>query len=223
MKIKLTHSQKVRAVAVTVGWFFVALSVELLRIATMGLDPANGFCIGAAEHFHEPVGTVVMIMCCIWILPALLFQRNLIGLGTVLMFCLGFAVDFWDFALHSIFSADTFLTLEGSIVLRFLLSIFGILALGFTASFYMSADMGLAPYDGLPFVIARLAKIQFKWARMAVDSTHLVLAVLVTFPDGTTLRYVGLATVMLAASLGPIFAFVMENITRPFISSLAKG
>ena len=58
---------------------------------------------------------------------------------------------------------------------------------------------------------------------MAVDSTHLVLAVLVTFPDGTTLRYVGLATVMLAASLGPIFAFVMENITRPFISNLAKG
>ena len=221
--MKLTHSQKVRAIVVTIGWFLVALSVELLRMATLGLDPANGFCIGAAEHFHEPVGTVVMIMCCIWILPAVLFQRSLIGLGTVLMFCLGFAVDFWDFALHSIFSPDTFSMLANSIVLRFLLSIIGIVALGFTVSLYMSADMGLAPYDGLPFVIARLTKKEFKYVRMAQDTTHLILAILVTIPDGTTLNYVGISTVLLATSLGPMFAFIMENITRPLVTDLARG
>lgn len=139
MKIKLTHSQKVRA---TVCF------------------------IGTSEHLHVPIGTVVATACVVWIIPSLLFNRKLIGFGTVVMFCFGFFVDMWNFILHSIFAESTFIMLDESLILRFLLTILGICLLAFAASFYMVADMGLAPYDAIPFVIEKMAKMKFKYARM---------------------------------------------------------
>ena len=87
----------------------------------------------------------------------------------------------------------------------------------------MAANMGLAPYDAMAFIIEKLAKIKFRNARIIVDSTALILAVIVTMPDGRTLQVIGIGTVILALGLGPILAFIMENLARPLIQRWSRG
>ena len=222
--MKISRSYRVKAIVVFVSIFFMGLGIALMRFSAMGTDPCNSFNFGIAEHFDIPLGVPAAILNLILLIFSILFYRDSIGLGTIVnMFGCGFAADFWRIFFRTTISEESFAILDDSIGLRFILVLIGISILGFFASFYMAANMGLAPYDAMAFIIEKLAKIKFRNARIIVDSTALILAVIVTMPDGRTLQVIGIGTVILALGLGPILAFIMENLARPLIQRWSRG
>lgn len=77
------------------------------------------------------------------------------------------------------------------------------------ASFYMVSDLGVAPYDALPQLLAARAKrLNFRAVRMIWDITFLVLGFLL----GST---IGLTTVITGFCLGPVITFV-SKLVKPW-------
>ena len=222
--MKFNRAYKIKAVIVIFSIFFVGLGITLLRFSMFGTDPFNAFNFGVAEHFGFPLTVPFIAGNIIFFIPALIFFRDSIGLGTIInWFGCGTSADIWRMILTSTLSESFFASLPDSYFYRLMFLLLGIVILGTAASFYMAADMGLLPYDAVPFIIQRFTKWKFRWARVCWDSIFLILAVCITMLDGTTFEIVGIGTLFLAVGLGPILNFVMDNIARPAIASLTRG
>lgn len=79
-----------------------------------------------------------------------------------------------------------------------------------SASFYMVVDMGVAPYDAVPQLIAaRTKKLHPRTVRMLWDISLLTIGFLL----GAT---VGLTTLITGFCLGPAIAFVSDHVKSWF-------
>ena len=222
--MNFSRAAKIKAVIIVFSVFFIGLGIALLRLSSLGVDPGSSFSFSVSEHFGFSFGVVVTTVNLLLFIPAILFYRGSIGFGTIVdMFGVGFAADFWRYILTTTNPKFFSETMPYDLSLQLLILVAGILILGFFAAFYMAADMGLLPYDAIPFIIQRFTKWQFRWARVAWDSSFLIGGFLISMLDGTTFEIIGIGTLFLAVGLGPILNFVMDNIARPTITALTRG
>lgn len=222
--MNLSRATKIKAVITFFSIFLIGLGIALLRLSSLGVDPGSSFSFSISEHFDIAFGVVAMVVNLLLFIPAILFYRSSIGFGTVVqIFGIGFAADFWRYFVTSMNPQFFAEEMPYNFSLQLMVLIAGILVLGFFASFYMAADMGLNPYDACPFIIQRFTKWKFRWARVLWDSSFLVMGFCISMLDGTTFEIIGLGTLFLAMGLGPILNFVMDNIARPTIAALTRG
>lgn len=124
-----------------------------------------------------------------------LVNRRLIGLGTLgNMVLVGYVCDFFTWIWNQILPPGE----SWSLAVRFVIMVPVLFVFVAAAAAYMTANLGMAPYDCIPFLIVnRWRKLPFFAVRITWDA----LAVLIGYLLGST---VGIVTVLIALAIGPI-------------------
>ena len=145
-------------------------------------------------------GTWQVILNAVLFVIVIFFGGEYIGFGTVAnMLFIGYIADFfgwvWDNAIPAEFFTNT--------PTRVLTFVVALLMFILSASFYMNADLGVAPYDAIPLMIKKhlLKKAPFAIIRICFDFTAVLIGVLC---GGTP----NIGIILMSLLLGPIITAV---------------
>lgn len=194
-----------RLAALFAALTMMGFGVAVFRIINFGTDPCSTMSLGISRVTGISFGTCQMALNAILLVLVVRYDITEIGIGTVAnMVLVGYIADFfmWVFsfipALHALGMAG-----------RIALFIPTMALFLFAVSIYMVVDMGRAPYDALPVIIAaRMKKGSFKRVRMTWD----IAAMTIGYILGST---VGLTTVVTGFCLGPAISAISDR-ARPF-------
>ena len=194
----------IRGLAVVIGIFMVGIAVGLFKIAAMGADPFTAMNTGISSRIGMQFGTLQLIVNAIVLVFVFLFKRQFIGFGTIFnMVFVGYTADFvmWLLAKYQI-ALDTW-------PLRIFLLIAAVLLICIGDALYISADMGMSPYDAAGYIVETLTKgsIQFRIARIILDIICVAIGFITGMQIGIQWKIIGIGTVILAFCTGPLIQF----------------
>ncbi|WP_440897612.1 YczE/YyaS/YitT family protein [Amphibacillus sp. Q70] len=198
---------RLRILMMILGNLLLGTSIGIFIIGDLGTDPFATMNIGISSTLGLSFGVYQLLFNIALFFIVLFYGRDLIGFGTLInMTIVGFTADF------VLYIYDFFAVGQLSMIIRILLLLVGILAAGSGLSLYISARLGVAPYDGLPLMIIKLTKerISFSKARVLVDAT----AVVIGFFFGAV---VGIGTLVITLAIGPLVQFLNTNFSEPVI------
>lgn len=193
-----------RIFCMTAAIFLMGFSLSFLILVDMGTDPFTCMNLGFSSVLHMSFGTWQFILNIVLFVVTIIFQRSLIGLGTfVNMIAIGYTADFFG----SIWNQIAIFKNPMPLGLRLVILAGALMVFVMTAAVYMTAELGTAPWDALPFIIAgKLEKIPFRWIRMLWDT----MAVLLGLAMG---RKVGIITILMVLTLGPVVEWFGKHVT----------
>ncbi len=191
-----------RLAVLTVSLIVIGVCVAVFKTVGFGTDPCSTFTLGVSARTGISFGTCQLAFNLLMFLPVIRFDLSRIGIGTVAnMVGIGYMADFtmWLMSPH--------IPPEGlSMTVRIVLFAVSMVAFLIAAAFYMVVDLGVAPYDAIPQLIAaRTNRLSARAIRMLWDISILSLGFLL----GST---VGLTTLITGFCLGPAIAFVSSRV-----------
>lgn len=198
---------RLRILMMILGNLLLGTSIGIFIIGDLGTDPFATMNLGISSTLGLSFGVYQLLFNVVLFVIVLFYGRDLIGFGTLVnMTIIGFIADFILY-IYDFFAVD-----QLSMTIRILLLLAGILAASLGLSLYISARLGVAPYDGLPLMIIKLTKerISFSKARVLVDAT----AVVIGFCFGAV---VGIGTLVITLMIGPLVQFLNTNLSEPII------
>lgn len=182
-----------------------------------GTDPCSVMNIAIADKLGLLLGTWQALLNVLLFLVVIKKDKEQIGFGTIFnMFLVGYAYDFTNWARAKLIPDVSFpeivWTRAGFHVGDFAINVIAMVALlavfVFFVGVYMSVELGTAPYDAVPIIIANSQdKLSFRTVRIIWD----VMVTIIGFLAGGT---VGIVTVIMAFTIGPMAAFVGKHIKR---------
>lgn len=213
---------KNRLLIMIAGILLQGFGLSLIIRLNLGTDPCSMFTLGVERYFRMLLGTwisldyiptfgICQLLChSVTFILVVIFDRSKIGFGTIgNMVCLGFIVDFFTEIWDAILPAGFF---DGAMGMVFFVPVLVVFIGG--AATYMTADLGMSPYDGLPFIIAeRMPKVPFKAVRIGWDGMYLTLGLLLGQP-------ITVVSVCIVLFLGPVISYVQKKLA-PYILSKA--
>lgn len=198
-----------RLILFFVGMSIIQFGVALFLKTNIGSDPFTVFTQGLAFTLNKTgikdlsvvklisgtnqvtPGVANMIILIILFAIIVLFEKSRIKIGTLI--CVIGVGPIIDIGVNvvSYFPVESY-----NYVVRMLLVVFGcaIIAIGF--SVLSAANVGVAPNDIVPFIIQDKTKYQYRWIRIGIDASFLIIGFIL---GGT----VGLGTVISMAATGP--------------------
>lgn len=189
--------------AVVVMGFGVALFVK----GAMGADPFSTINLGISSRIGLSFGTWQAIFNCALLVVVLVLDRSMLGLGTLAnMFLVGFMADVFGKLLGTVLPE----TDQMGIAVRLLLTLGGVAAQIIGCSFYVTSNLGMAPYDCISFIVPNKTKIPFRWWRISID----IVCVAVGFFCGAS---VGIGTIIMAFGTGPLLPICNKYIAAPVL------
>ena len=203
------------------GILFISLCVGCYRLSNFGVDAFSCMNLGISGFLHMSFGTWQLIMNAAILVAVFFTVRKNIGAGTIInMVCVGYGADFicWIF--------EDVLKMEAELPLRILLLAVGCLFAGLGVSFYIVADMGIAPYDSVAFIIQKAlsGKIQFQYARVCSDVVAVIIGVLFCLVSGGDLwEIAGIGTICNACFNGPLIQFFRKHVSEPLIRDKGRS
>lgn len=207
-----TNERAVRIGMCIFGNLFIGAGVAAFKFSLLGNDPFDGMNMALSDLFHiyYPLLQVIVNICFFLIQIAL--GRDLIGLGTVInAVFLGFIVDFCAKIMNLV--ADT----PGSMVLRILIMLIGLILTGLGLSLYQSSDLGVAPYDALAIIMDRkIKKLPYFFARIICDAG---CAAVCFFAGGI----IGLGTIASAFGFGPVISFFNKTLSDKLLKKDSRN
>lgn len=191
-----------RLAVLTVSLIVIGVCVAVFKTVVFGTDPCSTFTLGVSARTGISFGTCQLAFNLLMFLPVIRLDLSRIGVGTVAnMVGVGYMADFtmWLMSPH--------IPPEGlSMTVRIVLFAVSMAAFLIAAAFYMVVDLGVAPYDAIPQLIAaRTNRLSARAIRMLWDISILSLGFLL----GST---VGLTTLITGFCLGPAIAFVSSRV-----------
>lgn len=186
----------------SLGILMMGLSLSVLIRLELGTEPYSCFILGFSRQLHTSYGNAQLIAQVLLFLVVIFFGRNRIGIGTIAnMVCIGYITDLGNLALDALVPGSTWLLP----VVRFgaLVPAMAVFVLG--AALYMAVDLGVSPYDAVPFILSeKLKKVSFRPVRMIWDFTFMMLGFLL---GGS----MGLVTLLGMLFLGPVIAWLQKK------------
>lgn len=192
------------------GLCIIQTGVAIFIKANIGSDPFTVFTQGLAKLLNITTGQANLVILFIFFIVILLTARKSINIGTILsVVSAGFFIDLMSNLLDKL-CFDSY-----NIIIKCLILFLGcvIVAIGF--SMLMSANLGVAPNDLIPLMLQEKLKCQYKWIRITLDLSYLIIGFLLG-------GVVGIGTVISALCQGPIIQFFMpkiDKILKPFLNS----
>ena len=191
-----------RLAVLTVSLIVIGVCVAVFKTVGFGTDPCSTFTLGVSARTGISFGTCQLVFNLLMFLPVIRLDLSRIGVGTVAnMVGVGYMADFtmWLMSPH--------IPPEGlSMTVRIVLFAVSMAAFLIAAAFYMVVDLGVAPYDAIPQLIAaHTSRLSARAIRMLWDISILSLGFLL----GST---VGLTTLITGFCLGPAIAFVSSRV-----------
>ena len=187
-----------RLLFMSVGVFFMGISVGVLVCTDMGTDPFTTACLGIAAKTGWLLGSAEVLVNSIMFLVVLWRDKSRIGIGTLAnMVCVGYVADLTQWVLQKLA-----VSMPQTLSERILWMIPALLVFVVAASLYMTAELGTAPYDAMSFVLAQLLpRCSFRVVRMAWDFFWIALTLILGGP-------VGPVTVAIMLTMGPMVSAV---------------
>lgn len=193
-----------------VGILLIGMCVATYRMSGFGVDPFSCMNLGISGFLRMSFGTWQLIINAVILVIVWFTVRQYIGLGTVVnMVCVGYTADFlcWIFLEQ--------IGLQVTMPLRILFLILGTLFASLGCACYMIANMGIAPYDSVAFIITKYTheKIPFRFARVVSDLTVVVIGIVFCLMAHNSIwEIVGLGTIVNACLNGPLIQFFRDRI-----------
>jgi uncharacterized membrane protein YczE len=187
----------VRLYRLFAGLTTMGVSIAFMVRSELGLAPWDVLHQGLSELTGVPLGTVgILVGVLVLGLWAPLRQRP--GVGTIAnALVIGIVIDVTLWALPTIGWAPG----------RWLLMPLGVVGLALGSGLYIGAGLGAGPRDGLMTGLAARG-LSLRLVRTGIEVIVLVIGVLL---GGT----IGIGTVALAVSIGPLVQFFLAHLTLP--------
>jgi len=191
-----------RLIALALSLTVMGIGIAMFKTVGFGTDPCSTFTLGVSRRTGISFGTCQLVFNLLLFIPVVCQDLSRIGIGTIgNMVGVGYIADF-AMRIISAHLPEGGLTMAVRVVLFALSMVIFLIA----ASFYMVVDMGVAPYDAVPQLIAaRTKKLRPRTVRMLWDLSMRSIGFLL----GST---VGLTTLITGFCLGPAIAFVSSRV-----------
>lgn len=204
-----------RSVMMLIGILFISICVGCYRLSGFGVDAFTCMNLGISGFIRMTFGTWQLIMNASILVLVFFTVRKCIGAGTIVnMVCVGYGADLICWIVEDVLKVDMVLPLRIAAV------IIGCVFAGLGVAFYMTAEMGIAPYDSVALIIEKVTKkkIRFQYARVLSDVTCVLVGVLFCMAAGNDLwMIVGIGTVINAFLNGPLIQFFKVHISDPLL------
>lgn len=196
----------------------MGICVSWLNLLAWGTDPCSVMNFGISQRLGMSFGNWQALLNVFLFVIVIFKGREYIGFGTVFnMFLVGYSCDFMTWLRNRWMPGFTFTGWAeelfpgagpGRWLVLIVMMVFILFLFVFAVSVYMSVDLGTAPYDAIPFIIAgSQERLSFRTVRIIWDCAVTVIGYLM---GGT----VGIVTVLMAFTIGPMAAFVSRWIER---------
>ena len=207
--------KKKRILYLILGNILIGVGTGFCRKAAFGVDPFA--CMGLSfTQFFNGIGLSFMTYgTCLLIENAILFavvwftERKYMGVGTfVNMIGVGYVVDIVTF----IFNKMGF---EPGTVIRACLLVVGIVVIALGIAMYTVADMGLAPYDTVAYILMKYTnnKVSFRAGRIGSDVTVMIIGIIVCLIGGySVFTVLGIGTAMGVVMFGPLIQWFKDRL-----------
>ncbi len=177
------------------GFVLCAAGLLMMRDAGLGMNPWGVFHVGLTMHTPLTFGQATQLVGLV-ILMMSVFLGIIPGLGSILnMFFVGFFVDAID-RLGIISTPNNFGGKLGLLLL-------GVLVLGWGTFFYLRAQLGAGPRDGLMEGLVKMLKRPVSMIRGSIEFMALIIGYILGGP-------VGIGTLITATTIG----FVLQMAFR---------
>ncbi len=197
------------AVISFIGIFGMGFFLSFLILAAYGTDPYTFMNRSIAARIGLSLGNWQLIINVFFLAIVLIFNRRLIGLGTIFnMVLIGYYADFFTWLWGKILPGSIFTDQP----VRAIVFAIAIACFVISAAVYMNADAGLSPYDGSCKIAADAVqkinpKIPFFPIRMLCDA----LVILTGMAAGGRPT---IGIIIIAATLGPVITLVGKLMKR---------
>ena len=154
------------------GVVLTALAVAMFKAAALGVDPFQSLVSGMDAVLPISYGTVYSAINIVLLCFGLLCDRHYLGLATFInLFLLGYMVEFFQ---KLCFSGVT----ELALLCQLLLFAGAFVLLCFSASLYITADLGVSTYDSVALILTNKFHLgKFKFVRITTDVICVVAGV----------------------------------------------
>lgn len=195
-----------RLAALTLSLMVIGACVAVFKTVGFGTDPCSTFTLGVSAHTGVSFGTCQLLFNLLMFIPVFRYDVSRIGIGTIgNMVGIGYIADLCMELMRPLSPAEG-LSMTVRVVM-FALSMAGFLI---AAAFYMVVDLGVAPYDAIPQLIAARAK---RWSYRRVRMLWDISILSAGFLLGST---VGMTTVITGFCLGPVIVFFSDRVSGWF-------
>lgn len=206
---QITDKKKLirQVMGVLIGVIFMGFGISWLVPCGFGTDGYTALNLAVSGKIGWTFGTWQAAFNCVLFVVVILFDRKLIGIGTLAnMILVGYSCDFFTWIWGMILPADFFTPMW----VRIVVAVPALLVFVGAAALYMDMGLGTSPYDALPFILhKRLSKLSFRIVRVSYDLAFILIGYLFGAPFAVV-------TVMMAFLLGPAVELVGEKI-KPFL------
>lgn len=189
-----------RLLALTVSLTAMGVCIAVFKTVGFGTDPCSTFTLGVSARTGVTFGTCQLLFNLLMFIPVIRCDLSRIGVGTIgNMVGVGYIADFCMRAISARISPESLSMTERVLMFAVSMAVFLV-----AASFYMVVDLGVAPYDAIPQLIAaRTGKLSYRSVRMIWDISMLSMGFLL----GST---IGLTTLITGFFLGPAITLVAK-------------
>ncbi len=195
-----------RLCVMLIGVFFMGFFLSFLIKVDLGTDPCTFMNLTISRKIGMMFGTWQLILNTVLFIIVLIYGRRQIGLGTIAnMVLVGYVADFFVW-LWEKFIPENYFTNWPSRAAIFAIALFLFII---AVSFYMNADMGVAPYDAMPMIISErvIPKVPFFVIRMCYDFLVIIIGILF---GGTP----NIGIVLMALFLGPVISIIGKFLNK---------
>ena len=195
-----------RLVAVILAVITMGFPLSWLVLVDMGTDPCTSMNLAISAKLGMSIGNWQALFNSVLFVFVIFLGKENIGFGTLAnMFLVGYSLDFFSW-LWTKFGIPAYF--EASFLLRALVLLPALIVFIFAASVYMDVELGTSPYDAISFIVAKyLPKVPFRFVRIVYD----ILVIIVAWIFGAK---IGIVTILMGFTLGPVITFVGNKISR---------
>lgn len=217
-----------RLVLFFVGMSIIQFGVALFLKTSIGSDPFTVFTQGLATVLNKTglknlsivhmisgsaevtPGVANMIILIVLFIGILIVDMRKIKIGTLI--CVVGVGPIIDLGVKAV---SYFPVESANIFLKMILVLAGcfVIAVGF--SVMSAADIGVAPNDIVPFIIQDKLKFQYRWIRIALDATFLVVGFILG-------GKIGIGTIISMLAIGPFIQLCLPY-GKKFVDIIVKG
>lgn len=199
-----THFTK-RLIAVILSVIVMGFALSWLVLVDLGTDPCTSMNLAISHKLGMSIGNWQALFNSFLFIFVILWCRENIGFGTLAnMFLVGYSLDFFSWLWGRVLPEGAF----SSMAVRIGVLFPALLLFVLSAAVYMDVELGTALYDAIPFLVSKkLPNVPFRVIRMAFDFTVIVLSLIFG-------GKVGIVTILMALTLGPVIAWAGKHMER---------
>ncbi|HEY8890808.1 MAG TPA: hypothetical protein VIM70_11195 [Clostridium sp.] len=198
-----------RLILFFIGMSIIQIGVALFLKTNIGSDPFTLFTQGLAFSLKKTPGNANMIILFVLFCIILIVERKRIKIGTII--CLVGVGPIIDLGVKAV---SFFPIASLNIGIKLLLVIFGCVLIAIGFSILSASNLGVAPNDIIPFIVKDKTNLQYRWIRMALDISFVIMG----FAFGGIF---GIGTIISALLTGPCIQFFLPY-GEKFVNSIVK-